>query len=286
MPNSCHAHKNFRAGVETQRCVINPELKPPCAYSRGAQALSYLDHRTPSMTTMHPTPILTFTNLVCRYSEYATAFRFVLLSTPQHLLTSLLSPGNGVAHERLRRQMRPPRVRLREGFRGQNWGRECISGCPLRGNGRRHGRMCRRSPNPSAFLTYAVDSQVWMSHGDQLSAPPPDFHTIARTPTAPFAAIAHATKPFYGIQFHPEVTHSPRGKEVIAGFVLRICGCKTNWTMVRSGLSARSSGPLTKGKNRKSSSERKLPEFATYVAPRDASLVLSAAVLTVPLLLD
>ncbi|KAI0775110.1 GMP synthase [Trametes elegans] len=73
--------------------------------------------------------------------------------------------------------------------------------------------------------------QVWMSHGDQLSELPADFHVIGRTSSAPFAAIAHNTKPFYGIQFHPEVTHSKRGKEVIGRFVLNICGCKQHWTM-------------------------------------------------------
>src|SRR5713226_8384917 len=72
-----------------------------------------------------------------------------------------------------------------------------------------------------------------MSHGDQLSAPPPDFHIIGHTKSAPYAAIAHDTKPIYGIQFHPEVTHSPRGKEVIARFVHNICGCRNCWTMVR-----------------------------------------------------
>ena len=73
-----------------------------------------------------------------------------------------------------------------------------------------------------------------MSHGDQLSAPPPDFHIIGHTKSAPYAAIAHNAKPIYGIQFHPEVTHSPRGKEVIARFVRSICGCKNDWTMVRT----------------------------------------------------
>lgn len=72
-----------------------------------------------------------------------------------------------------------------------------------------------------------------MSHGDQLSAIPQGFHVVGRTKSAPFAAIAHNSKPFYGIQFHPEVTHSPRGKEVIGRFVLNIVGCKTDWTMVR-----------------------------------------------------
>ncbi|TFK36741.1 hypothetical protein BDQ12DRAFT_686411 [Crucibulum laeve] len=75
------------------------------------------------------------------------------------------------------------------------------------------------------------EMQVWMSHGDQLSAPPPDFHVIGHTNTAPYAALAHNTKPIYGIQFHPEVTHSLRGKEVIGRFVLNICKCRKNWTM-------------------------------------------------------
>src|SRR6266478_3517250 len=71
-----------------------------------------------------------------------------------------------------------------------------------------------------------------MSHGDQLSEIPADFHVIGHTSTAPFAAIVHNDKPWYGIQFHPEVTHSPRGREVIGKFVLGICHCSTHWTMV------------------------------------------------------
>lgn len=73
--------------------------------------------------------------------------------------------------------------------------------------------------------------QVWMSHGDQLSVMPPDFHVIGRTSTAPYAAIAHDSKSFYGIQFHPEVTHSPQGRQLIGRFVLNICQCRPNWTM-------------------------------------------------------
>ncbi|KAK4704041.1 GMP synthase (glutamine-hydrolyzing), partial [Phenoliferia sp. Uapishka_3] len=72
---------------------------------------------------------------------------------------------------------------------------------------------------------------VWMSHSDRLHSLPNDFSIIATTDSAPFAALAHNTKPLYGIQFHPEVTHSPRGKEVLERFVVRICGCKREWTM-------------------------------------------------------
>ncbi|KAF8055537.1 hypothetical protein FPV67DRAFT_1567520 [Lyophyllum atratum] len=81
------------------------------------------------------------------------------------------------------------------------------------------------------FQGLGDEMQVWMSHGDQLSALPPNFHIIGYTQSAPYAAIAHDTKPLYGIQFHPEVTHSPRGKELIGRFILNICGCRKNWTM-------------------------------------------------------
>lgn len=75
-----------------------------------------------------------------------------------------------------------------------------------------------------------------MSHGDQLSVMPPDFHVIGRTSTAPYAAIAHNSKSLYGIQFHPEVTHSPQGRQLIGRFVLNICQCRPNWTMVKQSL--------------------------------------------------
>ncbi|KAI0034728.1 hypothetical protein K488DRAFT_77043 [Vararia minispora EC-137] len=81
------------------------------------------------------------------------------------------------------------------------------------------------------FAGLGAEMEVWMSHGDQLSVPPTDFRVIGKTKSAPYAAIAHNSKPFYGIQFHPEVTHSPRGKEVIGKFVLNICKCRADWTM-------------------------------------------------------
>ncbi|CAB4473134.1 GMP synthase (glutamine-hydrolyzing) [Rhizophagus irregularis] len=73
--------------------------------------------------------------------------------------------------------------------------------------------------------------QVWMSHGDQLDKAPEGFKVIGHTLTAPFSAIAHEEKHLFGIQFHPEVTHTPLGKEILKNFVINICECKTNWTM-------------------------------------------------------
>ncbi|MCJ1291114.1 GMP synthase (glutamine-hydrolyzing) [Xylographa carneopallida] len=72
---------------------------------------------------------------------------------------------------------------------------------------------------------------VWMSHGDKLSHLPPGFHTIATTPNAPFAGIAHNALPLYGIQFHPEVTHTASGTTLLRNFATRICGAAPNWTM-------------------------------------------------------
>ena len=81
------------------------------------------------------------------------------------------------------------------------------------------------------FAGLKTDLQVWMSHGDKLSRLPDEFRTIATTPTAPFAGIAHTRKPLYGIQFHPEVTHTPQGKLVLENFAVKICGARQDWTM-------------------------------------------------------
>lgn len=73
--------------------------------------------------------------------------------------------------------------------------------------------------------------EVWMSHGDRIDAPPPGFATIAHTDNAPHAAIADQGRRFFGIQFHPEVVHTPRGAETLAHFARGICGCSGAWTM-------------------------------------------------------
>ena len=71
---------------------------------------------------------------------------------------------------------------------------------------------------------------VWMSHGDKVCQLPPDFECIASTDSCPIAGMAHREKPWFGIQFHPEVTHTLRGEEIFSHFVLSICGCDALWT--------------------------------------------------------
>jgi len=70
-----------------------------------------------------------------------------------------------------------------------------------------------------------------MSHGDRIEKKPEGFTAIAKTPDAPVAGIAHKEKPLFGIQFHPEVAHTPNGSEILANFLFRICGCAGDWTM-------------------------------------------------------
>ncbi|MCC2668748.1 MAG: synthase, large subunit [Armatimonadetes bacterium] len=71
----------------------------------------------------------------------------------------------------------------------------------------------------------------WMSHGDRVDAPPPGFQTLATTPNTPVAAMGAPDRKLYAVQFHPEVTHTPWGKEVLRNFLLRVCGCEPTWTM-------------------------------------------------------
>lgn len=72
---------------------------------------------------------------------------------------------------------------------------------------------------------------VWNSHGDKLTAIPKDFVVVATTENSDFAAIEHPYKKIFGLQFHPEVAHTPLGKEILSNFVHSVCGCGKNWTM-------------------------------------------------------
>ena len=71
---------------------------------------------------------------------------------------------------------------------------------------------------------------VWMSHGDSLTKMPPGFEVIAKTDNAPIGAIQNVEKNIYGVQFHPEVHHTPRGKEILHNFLYNICGCVGGWS--------------------------------------------------------
>ncbi|HSY09816.1 MAG TPA: glutamine-hydrolyzing GMP synthase, partial [Candidatus Dormibacteraeota bacterium] len=81
------------------------------------------------------------------------------------------------------------------------------------------------------FATLPESLQVWNSHGDKLTKIPEGFKPVAVTENSEYAAIENRAQKFFGLQFHPEVVHTPRGREVIANFVHGVCGCGKSWTM-------------------------------------------------------
>ena len=82
------------------------------------------------------------------------------------------------------------------------------------------------------FEGFAAGSRtpVWMSHGDRVDAAPPGWEVLARSGNTPVAAFRHGALPLFGVQFHPEVAHTPRGAEMLQNFLFRICHAKPDWT--------------------------------------------------------
>jgi GMP synthase (glutamine-hydrolysing) len=87
------------------------------------------------------------------------------------------------------------------------------------------------SRGPFAPFAKHAQLKVWMSHGDRVELLPPGFVTIGTTPSSPYAAAAHESKPLYGLQFHPEVVHTELGKEMLRAFLFTDCKVKGDWTM-------------------------------------------------------
>src|SRR3989440_2515291 len=82
------------------------------------------------------------------------------------------------------------------------------------------------------FGELPLQQDVWMSHADSIVAAPPGFRVTARTDAVPVAALEDAERAVYGVQFHPEVVHTPRGQEILKHFLYDVCGCRPSWTMV------------------------------------------------------
>jgi len=97
---------------------------------------------------------------------------------------------------------------------------------------REYGRTRMEVVDSHGLLAHVQSpTTVWMSHGDMVQELPADFIPLARTPNCPIAAVRHNSRPVYGVQFHPEVTHTPCGGQILRNFLYEICGCKGLWEM-------------------------------------------------------
>jgi len=103
-----------------------------------------------------------------------------------------------------------------------------VRGAPAREFGRAE---CEVLEADGLFAGVPRRTEVWMSHGDRVEAVSAGFVPLARTPACPLAAVRHRELPVFGLQFHPEVTHTPAGSAILANFVRGICGCAGTWRL-------------------------------------------------------
>jgi GMP synthase (glutamine-hydrolysing) len=127
--------------------------------------------------------------------------------------------GGRVAHTSERREYGPARIEVTEEAAGDPQVFRIFAGVDGSAVG---------TEQPQTGATLCL--RVWMSHGDSVAELPKGFRVLARTESNPVAAMANAWG-MVGLQFHPEVTHTPRGKEIIRNFLFRICGCEPGWTV-------------------------------------------------------
>jgi GMP synthase (glutamine-hydrolysing) len=100
------------------------------------------------------------------------------------------------------------------------------------GQKREYGKAAMKLIGDSPlFQGLEPELQVWMSHGDKVEAMPADFEVVAESDNCPFAAIQNVDRTIFGVQFHPEVVHTPQGKEILWNFAFQICKCAGDWEM-------------------------------------------------------
>ncbi len=108
-----------------------------------------------------------------------------------------------------------------------------VLGCEVRaGDVREFGATRLEIRQPEGLLAgLPSKTTVWMSHGDMVTGIDDEFEVLAASPSCPYAAVRHRSRPFYGVQFHPEVTHTPHGVDLLRNFLYEICKCQGTWRM-------------------------------------------------------
>jgi len=113
---------------------------------------------------------------------------------------------------------------------GMQLGCELLGGRVGSTTSREYGRVQLEVVDDRTLLSHVPrQTTVWMSHGDIVNSLSPEFVPLAKTENCPYAAVQHHTKPFFGVQFHPEVTHTPCGGQIMRNFLYDACGCEGDW---------------------------------------------------------
>ncbi len=150
----------------------------------------------------------------------------------------ILSGGPASVYEHAAPQLNPAILELGVPVLGICYGMQAV--CSLLGGSvsacstREYGRVRLHVRNPQGILAHLPgETSVWMSHGDVVSSVAADFEPLAETSNCAIAAVRHRQRPIFGLQFHPEVTHTPLGRQIIRNFVFDICGCRGDWRVER-----------------------------------------------------
>ncbi len=107
-----------------------------------------------------------------------------------------------------------------------------LGGTVAKGDRREYGRGTLTAKVSSPLLDgLPKEIQIWNSHGDKLTKLPKGFSVVAISENSPYAIVQDTARHFYGMQFHPEVAHTPKGKKILENFLKKICGCPRTWTM-------------------------------------------------------
>ncbi|MBI4669390.1 MAG: glutamine-hydrolyzing GMP synthase [Elusimicrobia bacterium] len=176
----------------------------------------------------------------CEIHPYDAPVEAIRAKTPSGIVLSggpsSLADGNGVRSEDLTPLPHPGVFMLGVPILGVCYGHQVLAkvlGGKVKKTSKREFGLAKLSLERSAGLFDGVEPKldVWMSHGDEVTAMPFGFVPLGSTENAPFAAIANVHKKLYGLQFHPEVSHTKYGGKIIQNFILEVCQAEPNWRM-------------------------------------------------------
>ena len=172
-------------------------------------------------------------NVYCEIVRHNITAEQILKHQPSGLI---LSGGPSSVYEENAPQCDPELFKMELPILGICYGMQlacdALGGQVSNAPAREYGRARLHIDDSVGLLSnVTTETDVWMSHGDQVSEVSDNFLPLAHTQTCPVAAVKHKSLPVFGLQFHPEVTHTPEGGKVLSNFLIDVCGCSGSWKL-------------------------------------------------------